>query len=133
MTQGAKVGTRCASWWITGGRASTSTTASATTSGWSAAGRGPVGEARSSFRLDCSPEQHATHYDRLLKARGFKVIEAPDERPCVYHLYVVEVSNRAAVIEHLKAAGIETGVHYPVPLHLQAAFSHLGYKPGACR
>jgi dTDP-4-amino-4,6-dideoxygalactose transaminase len=32
--------------------------------------------------------------------------------------------------EHLRAAGVQTGVHYPVPIHLQPAYQDLGYKPG---
>ena len=48
----------------------------------------------------------------------------------VYHLFVVRVPNRDAAIAKLKEAGIEAGVHYPVPLHLQPAFSWLGYREG---
>ena len=48
----------------------------------------------------------------------------------VYHLYVVRVKNRDQVLEGLKAKGIMCGVHYPVPLHQQPAYKHLGYKKG---
>ncbi len=48
----------------------------------------------------------------------------------VYHLYVIRVKNRDAVLEKLKNAGIEAGVHYPLPLHLQPAYKYLGYKQG---
>jgi dTDP-4-amino-4,6-dideoxygalactose transaminase len=48
----------------------------------------------------------------------------------VYHLYVVRVSNREALQAHLGAAGVGTGIHYPIPLHLQVAYKHLGYKQG---
>ena len=48
----------------------------------------------------------------------------------VYHLYVVQVDDREGLREHLAAAGIGTGIHYPVPLHLQKAYSHLGYRAG---
>lgn len=47
----------------------------------------------------------------------------------VYHLYVVQVRNRDRVQHTLKAAGIETGIHYPIPLHEQPAYAHLAYKP----
>ncbi len=49
----------------------------------------------------------------------------------VYHLYVVRVQDREALQAHLAEAGIGTGVHYPIPLHLQKAYEHLGYPRGA--
>ena len=48
----------------------------------------------------------------------------------VYHLYVVRVADREALQAHLAEAGIATGIHYPIPLHLQKAYQHLGYKNG---
>jgi dTDP-4-amino-4,6-dideoxygalactose transaminase len=48
----------------------------------------------------------------------------------VYHLYVVRVSDREALQSHLSEAGIGTGIHYPIPLHLQKAYQHLNYKEG---
>jgi dTDP-4-amino-4,6-dideoxygalactose transaminase len=48
----------------------------------------------------------------------------------VNHLMVVEIDGRDEVRECLGAAGVATGVHYPVPLHLQPAFAHLGYREG---
>jgi len=49
----------------------------------------------------------------------------------VYHLYVVRVSDREALMAALAEAGVGTGIHYPIPLHLQKAYEHLGYKKGA--
>jgi len=48
----------------------------------------------------------------------------------VYHLFVVRVAQRDAVLEKLKAQGVEAGVHYPIPLHLQPAYQYLGYEKG---
>jgi len=48
----------------------------------------------------------------------------------VYHLFVVETGKRDGLREHLHGAGIQTGVHYPVPVHLQPAYEDLGYKQG---
>jgi dTDP-4-amino-4,6-dideoxygalactose transaminase len=48
----------------------------------------------------------------------------------VYHLYVVRVQDREAFQAFLGAAGIGTGIHYPIPLHQQVAYKHLGCKPG---
>ena len=49
----------------------------------------------------------------------------------VYGQYTIEVDNRALMQEKLNALGIPTAVHYPIPLHLQPAFAHLGLKKGA--
>jgi dTDP-4-amino-4,6-dideoxygalactose transaminase len=48
----------------------------------------------------------------------------------VYHLYVVQVEGRDSVRERLGTEGVQTGIHYPVPLHLQPAYKDLGYGPG---
>jgi dTDP-4-amino-4,6-dideoxygalactose transaminase len=49
----------------------------------------------------------------------------------VYHLYVIRVvTGRDALIKHFAQAGIGTGIHYPIPLHLQKAYMTLGYKKG---
>lgn len=65
----------------------------------------------------------AGRYDAALRPAGFKTIEPPFRATSVYHLYVVEVSNREAVQRALADCGIATGVHYPVPLHRQQAFA----------
>ena len=48
----------------------------------------------------------------------------------VWAQYSVLSDHRAALQEKLKEAGIPTAVYYPLPLHLQGAFAHLGHKPG---
>jgi dTDP-4-amino-4,6-dideoxygalactose transaminase len=74
----------------------------------------------------------AKHYDRLLGgvAGVTPVTERPDTE-AVYHLYVVQVDDRDAMRAKLDEAGVGTGIHYPVPIHMHAAYAHLGYKPGA--
>lgn len=54
----------------------------------------------------------------------------PERSRAVYHLYVVRVQNRGALREFLEASQIGTGIHYPVPLHLQEAYRSLGYRRG---
>ena len=74
---------------------------------------------------------HARRYDRLLAGLPLTTIaEAPTARS-VYHLYVVRVTDRDALRTHLSACDIGTGVHYPVPIHLQDAYADLGYRPGS--
>jgi dTDP-4-amino-4,6-dideoxygalactose transaminase len=48
----------------------------------------------------------------------------------VYHLYVVRAHNREELLRHLNAAGVGTGIHYPIPVHLQKAYSGFGWKKG---
>jgi dTDP-4-amino-4,6-dideoxygalactose transaminase len=48
----------------------------------------------------------------------------------VYHLFVIRTPGRDAVLDHLRSRGIGAGVHYPIPLHLQPAYAHLGYQRG---
>ncbi|MBV9111240.1 MAG: DegT/DnrJ/EryC1/StrS family aminotransferase [Hyphomicrobiales bacterium] len=48
----------------------------------------------------------------------------------VYHLYVIATNERDAMQSKLEEAGVATGIHYPLPLHLQPALSHLGYRRG---
>jgi dTDP-4-amino-4,6-dideoxygalactose transaminase len=54
----------------------------------------------------------------------------PDWATSVYHLFVIRVQDRNGLMQHLAQANIGTGIHYPVPLHLQNAYKALGYKPG---
>jgi dTDP-4-amino-4,6-dideoxygalactose transaminase len=54
----------------------------------------------------------------------------PSSSRAVYHLYVVRVADRQEMQNSLKSAGIATGIHYPVPLHVQQAYRTLGYSNG---
>lgn len=72
----------------------------------------------------------AKRYDELLKASGIKTIKVRPGAKCVYHIYLVEVSNRDEVMKHFNEMGIQCGVHYPIPLHMQPALSFLGHKKG---
>lgn len=49
----------------------------------------------------------------------------------VYHLYVIRCADRDGLGEHLKAQGIATGLHYPIPLHLQNCYKNWGYANGS--
>jgi dTDP-4-amino-4,6-dideoxygalactose transaminase len=72
----------------------------------------------------------AAHYDRLLDRHGHPRPQAPADCRHVYHVYAVRVRERDAVQRSLAAAGIATGIHYPIPVHLQKAYACLGYRPG---
>jgi dTDP-4-amino-4,6-dideoxygalactose transaminase len=72
----------------------------------------------------------AGRYDALLAPLGIHRVATQDDCLPVFHLYVVRISQRDRVLASLQAAGIEAGIHYPVPLHLQKAYAHLGLGPG---
>ncbi len=76
--------------------------------------------------------ERAAGYDRLFKAAG-NPVEAPYEPSwsrAVYHLYVVRTDDREGLMAFLKDRSIGTGIHYPIPLHLQKAYKSLHYLPG---
>jgi dTDP-4-amino-4,6-dideoxygalactose transaminase len=60
-----------------------------------------------------------------------RVVGEVEGRYHVYHLYVVRTKNREKLQTELRERGIATGIHYPIPLHLQEAYKHLGLKKGA--
>jgi dTDP-4-amino-4,6-dideoxygalactose transaminase len=79
------------------------------------------------------------HVRRKLAARYRKELEnlcylrIPHEKDYnthIYHLYCIESAEREAITAKLKQSGVQTGVYYPCPLHLQKAFAHLSYKKG---
>jgi dTDP-4-amino-4,6-dideoxygalactose transaminase len=73
----------------------------------------------------------AKEYARMFEGvTEFKTPVEPSHSKAVYHLYVVRVKNREKIQAELAAANIGTGIHYPIPLHEQKAYVHLGYKPG---
>jgi len=71
-------------------------------------------------------------YTQLLSGVGDLILPqiAPD-RSHVFHLYVVQTTLRDDLLAFLQEQQIFVGVHYPIPLHLQPAFQHLGYEQGA--
>jgi dTDP-4-amino-4,6-dideoxygalactose transaminase len=75
--------------------------------------------------------QAAARYDALLaRVPGVTPIAVRDDVVPVYHLYVVLVDDRDAVRAKLGEAGVDSGIHYPAPLHLQPAYAGLGYGLG---
>ena len=74
----------------------------------------------------------AARYRALLNGgrHGLTVVACRSDVEPVYHLFVVEIDGRDRVRERLAQVGVETGIHYPIPLHLQPAYAHLGYRRG---
>ncbi len=74
--------------------------------------------------------QIALAYTAGLQGLGLRLPEEQPYASAVYHLYVVRHALRDSLMAALKARGIATLIHYPIPLHLQPAFAPLGGKPG---
>jgi dTDP-4-amino-4,6-dideoxygalactose transaminase len=68
--------------------------------------------------------------EQLADIDGLVLPFEPSWSQAIYHLYVVRIPDRQEMQGILKAAGIGTGIHYPVPLHLQQAYRSLGYRSG---
>lgn len=74
----------------------------------------------------------ATRYGELLgNVDGIRLPVEADYAHHVYHIYAVRVEDRDAFIETMKELDIFCAIHYPVPIHLQNAYSHLRYMPGS--
>jgi len=80
-------------------------------------------------------QQNADRYRRLFRQAGLdKRITLPVQpqgQRHVYNQFVIRVSERDQLRDHLRARGIPTEIYYPSPLHLQPAFAYLGFGPGA--
>ena len=75
--------------------------------------------------------ERAAEYNRLLESNEAVILPyEPSWSRAVYHLYVIRTNDREGMMNHLKKAGIGTGIHYPIPLHLQKAYASLNYGQG---
>jgi dTDP-4-amino-4,6-dideoxygalactose transaminase len=75
--------------------------------------------------------EHAMEYNKLLANDGALGLPyEPSWSRAVFHLYVVRTEDREGLIKHLNEAGIGTGIHYPIPLHLQNAYASMNYSLG---
>jgi dTDP-4-amino-4,6-dideoxygalactose transaminase len=72
----------------------------------------------------------AERYDTAFAGLPFEILRSRPESSPARHLYPVRLPGRDALREHLSARGVETGVHYPVPLHLHPAYAFLGHRKG---
>jgi len=75
-------------------------------------------------------ERAETYQELLAPLDGVMLPVEPEWARGVYHLYVVRTQDRQLLQDSLKTAGIGTGIHYPIPLHLQKAYRALGYVKG---
>jgi dTDP-4-amino-4,6-dideoxygalactose transaminase len=75
--------------------------------------------------------QHAQRYrDRLARISGVTLQSVLPDCTSVYHLFMVQTSRRDALRQFLQDRGVQTGIHYPTPIHLQPAYADHGWKKG---
>ena len=74
--------------------------------------------------------EHATRYNELLKGRDVVLPNEMEYALHIYHLFVIQSEDRDALQTSLNEAGVQTGIHYPIPIHLQPAYSFLGHEVG---
>lgn len=72
----------------------------------------------------------AAHYNEQLSGGGVPTPEAMPYARHVYHIYAIRTQHRSEWQQALQAKGIQTGIHYPIPVHLLPAYADLGYKKG---
>jgi dTDP-4-amino-4,6-dideoxygalactose transaminase len=75
--------------------------------------------------------KNAQYYLENLDRKKYKLIDEKKHQFNTYHTFVIQVRNRNNLIKFLKNNGIETSIHYPVPIHLQPAAKSLGYSKGS--
>jgi dTDP-4-amino-4,6-dideoxygalactose transaminase len=83
-------------------------------------------------RLEAWTEARRHHAKKYNDVLG-EAVNTPAEMAYarhVYHVYSVRTPQRDVLQQALQAENIQTGIHYPVPVHLQKAYADLGYKPG---
>jgi dTDP-4-amino-4,6-dideoxygalactose transaminase len=76
-------------------------------------------------------EASVLYRELLAGLDGIETPAEPDWSRAVHHLYAVQAADRDALQPFLADRGIATGLHYPIPVHLQPAYAHLGYGTGA--
>jgi dTDP-4-amino-4,6-dideoxygalactose transaminase len=74
--------------------------------------------------------RHAARYDELLAGSAYQLPPGDKSERHVYHVYAIRHPKRDLLQSYLHDRGIGTGIHYPVPVHLQKAFAELGHKVG---
>lgn len=79
---------------------------------------------------DLRGKKAAWYYDALAQS-GVVLPHVSPDRTHVFHLFVILVEQRERVIQHLSGKGVSTGLHYPLPLHLQKVYTHMNFRPGS--
>jgi len=81
-------------------------------------------------KWNCQRHKIAEIYKEQLSGLSIKIIEENKKGKSNYHLFVIQTNHRDSLVSYLSKGGVQIGIHYPIPIHLTEAFSHLGYKEG---
>jgi dTDP-4-amino-4,6-dideoxygalactose transaminase len=76
--------------------------------------------------------RNAAYYNRAFRDLSITLPVMEEEVSHIFHQYVMRMEDRDGLQAFLKGKGIQTGIYYPVPLHLQECFGYLGYRRGSC-
>jgi dTDP-4-amino-4,6-dideoxygalactose transaminase len=83
-------------------------------------------------RANDARRAHAAAYSEALAGfDGMVVPKVASYGTHIFHVYALRTARRDFVLQRLTQAGIGTGIHYPIPVHLQKAYAGLGYGPGS--
>ena len=74
--------------------------------------------------------RHAATYRDSLAGAGVRLLEPVPQSNSAWHIFPVFTHRRDELVEFLKARNIGSGIHYPIPIHLQRGYTGLGYRPG---
>ncbi|PWU05302.1 MAG: erythromycin biosynthesis sensory transduction protein eryC1 [Terriglobia bacterium] len=74
--------------------------------------------------------EHAAQYARLLETAGVRTPQQMAYARHVYTTYTIRTEHRGMLREQLESTGIQTAIHYPIPVHMQPAYADLGYRHG---
>lgn len=81
-------------------------------------------------KWNAARRQHAHRYTEMLSNNAVAPPREAEYAASVYHLYVIRVEERDKLRTYLQEQGISSGIHYPIPIHLQPAYRNLGYEKG---
>jgi len=81
-------------------------------------------------KQNAARRRNAARYNQLLSGCGVIIPHTAPNVESVYHLYVIRVDHRDELQTYLRENGVATGIHYPIPIHLQPAYQDLGYRKG---
>lgn len=82
-------------------------------------------------RMNADRMRIAGRYLKKLKNNQIDLPILSDDREHVFHIFAVKCKKRDELAKYLKEHGIQTNIHYPVPIHMQKAYEELGYKEGS--
>ena len=75
-------------------------------------------------------QDHVRYYNQALRDTGLIIPETMADVKHAWHMYILQSENRPLITDYLNSKGVGVGIYYPIPLHLQKAYTNLGYRTG---